>query len=106
MHLTAADAGEHLDVTRRYFLRLGAAGAMALAARPLWAQDLTPDAGLAAAIGRLEYLTPPDDFGTVEPGKLADLIVVRGNPLFDIQSLANVEVVVKGGMLLKRAPGG
>ena len=43
------------------------------------------------------------DLGTIEPGKLADIIVIRGNPLFDIQSLANVEVVVKDGAVLKGA---
>jgi imidazolonepropionase-like amidohydrolase len=44
------------------------------------------------------------ELGTVEPGKLADVIVVRGNPLFDIQALANVEVVVKGGVIYKGGP--
>jgi imidazolonepropionase-like amidohydrolase len=43
------------------------------------------------------------DLGTVEPGKLADIIVIQGNPLFDIQSLANVEVVIKDGHVLKGA---
>lgn len=38
------------------------------------------------------------DLGTIEPGKLADIIVVNGNPLFDIQSLANVEIVIKDGV--------
>jgi imidazolonepropionase-like amidohydrolase len=41
------------------------------------------------------------DLGTIEPGKLADIIVINGNPLFDIQALANVEVVVKDGVVLK-----
>jgi imidazolonepropionase-like amidohydrolase len=41
------------------------------------------------------------DLGTIEPGRLADIIVIKGNPLFDIQSLANVEVVVKNGVVLK-----
>jgi len=41
------------------------------------------------------------DLGTIEPGKLADIIVIKGNPLFDIQALANVEVVVKDGVVLK-----
>ena len=44
------------------------------------------------------------DLGTIEPGKLADIIVVKGNPLFDIQSLANVEVVIKDGVVMKGAP--
>jgi cytosine/adenosine deaminase-related metal-dependent hydrolase len=41
------------------------------------------------------------DLGTLEPGKLADVIVVKGNPLFDIMALADVEVVVKGGVVYK-----
>jgi imidazolonepropionase-like amidohydrolase len=41
------------------------------------------------------------DLGTIEPGKLADIIVVDGNPLYDITALAHVERVVKGGQVLK-----
>ena len=41
------------------------------------------------------------DLGTVEPGKLADIIVVNGNPLYDITALAHVETVVKGGRVVK-----
>jgi imidazolonepropionase-like amidohydrolase len=43
------------------------------------------------------------DLGTIEPGKLADIIVLKRNPLFDIQALADVEVVVKDGKILKGA---
>jgi len=42
------------------------------------------------------------DLGTIEPGKLADIIVVNGNPLYDITALAHVETVVKGGKIMKR----
>lgn len=41
------------------------------------------------------------DLGTIEPGKLADLIVVKGNPLFNVMALAEVEVVVKDGVVYK-----
>lgn len=41
------------------------------------------------------------DLGTIEPGKLADIIVVNGNPLYDITALAHVETVVKGGKVVK-----
>jgi imidazolonepropionase-like amidohydrolase len=37
------------------------------------------------------------DLGTIEPGKLADITVVRGNPLFDIVALSDVDVVIKDG---------
>ncbi len=38
------------------------------------------------------------DLGTVEVGKLADLTIVRGNPLDDLNAAANVEYVVKNGV--------
>jgi imidazolonepropionase-like amidohydrolase len=41
------------------------------------------------------------DVGTVERGKLADVIVVDGDPLFDITALAHVETVVKGGVVFQ-----
>lgn len=44
------------------------------------------------------------DLGTIEPGKLADIIVVKGDPLFNIMALADVEVVVKDGAVLKGGP--
>jgi imidazolonepropionase-like amidohydrolase len=44
------------------------------------------------------------DRGTIEPGKLADIIVVNGNPLFDIVALSHVEVVVKDGIVYKGGP--
>lgn len=47
-----------------------------------------------------------NELGTIEPGKLADVIVVRGDPLFDITALSNVEVVVKAGQVYKGGPGG
>jgi imidazolonepropionase-like amidohydrolase len=42
------------------------------------------------------------DLGTIEAGKLADIIVVNGNPLYDITALAHVEKVVKGGRIYKQ----
>ncbi|NUZ04241.1 amidohydrolase family protein [Piscinibacter koreensis] len=38
------------------------------------------------------------DLGSIEVGKLADLVAVRGNPLTDIKAAAAVEVVVKNGI--------
>jgi hypothetical protein len=38
-----------------------------------------------------------DRLGSVEPGKWADLVIVRGNPLADIRNTRNVDVVIRGG---------
>jgi imidazolonepropionase-like amidohydrolase len=37
------------------------------------------------------------DIGTLEPGKQADIVVLDGDPLADIQSVLNVRMVIKGG---------
>jgi imidazolonepropionase-like amidohydrolase len=50
-----------------------------------------------------QILGKQKDLGTIEPGKLADITVVRGNPLFDIVALSNVLVVVKDGIVYKSA---
>lgn len=43
------------------------------------------------------------DRGTIAPGKLADLIAVRGNPLEDVRVLQQVPWVMKGGVVVKEA---
>jgi DMSO/TMAO reductase YedYZ molybdopterin-dependent catalytic subunit len=69
-------AKEHTDVTRRYFLELGAAGAVALSTSRLWAKD-GEDAErlLNEAVSKLEYLTREENFvsygrGTPPPHEL------------------------------------
>jgi imidazolonepropionase-like amidohydrolase len=42
------------------------------------------------------------DLGTIEPGKLADIIVVPGDPIYsDLTDLAYVQDVIKGGVIYK-----
>jgi imidazolonepropionase-like amidohydrolase len=50
----------------------------------------------------------PDQLGTLEPGKLADIVIVDGDPLADVYNLLNVVTTVKGGVVLfeKAAPAG
>lgn len=40
-----------------------------------------------------------DDLGTLEPGKLADVIIVAGNPLANVEAMSRVVVVIKGGQV-------
>ncbi|HEX5690529.1 MAG TPA: amidohydrolase family protein, partial [Roseiflexaceae bacterium] len=51
--------------------------------------------GSARAIGR------SDELGTVEVGKIADLLVVRGNPLRDLRALAKPLLVVHNGQIVE-----
>jgi imidazolonepropionase-like amidohydrolase len=63
---------------------------------------MTPQRAIAAATRvNAQIIGKGRELGTIEPGKLADIIVVKGNPLFDIVALSNVEVVVKDGTVLK-----
>jgi imidazolonepropionase-like amidohydrolase len=51
-----------------------------------------------------EMLGMKDDLGTIEAGKLADLLVVNGDPVKDIavlQDRANLDVVMKGGKFIE-----
>jgi len=59
---------------------------------------------LSATRTNAELFGMADQIGTIEPGKLADLIVVNGNPLDDItilQDANNVVLVMREGAVLK-----
>jgi imidazolonepropionase-like amidohydrolase len=41
-----------------------------------------------------------DRLGTLEPGQLADIVVVDGDPLADITAMQRIHTVVKDGAVL------
>ena len=47
------------------------------------------------------FLKREQDFGTLAPGRYADIIAVRGDVLHDIELLQRVDIVVKGGTRVK-----
>ena len=110
-HRADAAAAEH----RQWFQQALAAGVkMALGSdiRPLkeaallelglWVKDgATPwQALLAATRHAAELCGVGHELGTVEPGKLADLIVVGANPLDEITNLRQLLLVLKEGRIV------
>ena len=68
----------------------------------LWVKDgaTTWQTLVAATRDAAEVCGVGEELGTVEVGKLADLIVVRQNPLEDIDNLRSLELVFKEGRLV------
>ena len=55
---------------------------------------------VAATRNGAEVIGRGEELGTLEAGKLADIIVVNGDPLRDLSALGNVELVVKNGKII------
>jgi imidazolonepropionase-like amidohydrolase len=58
----------------------------------------------SATIHAAELIRWDDRVGRIEPGYLADIIAVNGNPLQDIRLLENTTFVMKDGAVLRLAP--
>ena len=55
----------------------------------------------SATIRAAELLGKEGELGSVAPGRFADLIAVKGDPLTDVRVLENVAHVMKGGVSVK-----
>lgn len=62
---------------------------------------MSPAEAIRTATIHAAELLGVDDRGQIEPGKLADIIGVRGNPLEEIRVLEDVGFVMKGGTVFK-----
>jgi imidazolonepropionase-like amidohydrolase len=58
---------------------------------------------IAATRGGADVMGHRNDLGTLEPGKLADLVILDANPLTQIQNTRRIAWIVKGGRLYKSA---
>jgi imidazolonepropionase-like amidohydrolase len=92
LHVSSDSAGPanfHTDQTRRWMELMVRAG--------------IPPMEVIGAATRLpaQWLGLGDTVGTIAPGKLADVIIVDGNPLLRMEDLKHVVYVVKEGATLK-----
>ena len=55
----------------------------------------------AATMTAAELLKVEDQFGSLEPGKMADIVAVEGDPISDINSMQKVTFVMKDGKVFK-----
>jgi len=65
--------------------------------RALLDAGMTPMEVIEAATRNAAIVSGAEDLGTLQPGKLADLIVVDSNPLEDIEALARIKLVILDG---------
>jgi len=62
---------------------------------------LSPAEIIEISTGRnARFLRKDDEIGTIRPGKLADIIIVDGNPLRDLNSLRHIAAVIKDGRIV------
>src|SRR5258707_3320224 len=72
---------------------------------PLMVQyGMTPAQAIRSATANAaELLGMQNDVGSIAPGKYADLVAVKGDPLSDITLLQKIDFVMKGGEVFKSA---
>jgi cytosine/adenosine deaminase-related metal-dependent hydrolase len=60
------------------------------------------DALLAATRNIAQAYRKDDELGTIEPGKRADLLVLDGDPLTDVENYRRITQLVKDGAVVDR----
>jgi imidazolonepropionase-like amidohydrolase len=75
---------------------------------PITEMKLMQEAGMtpmqiiiAGTINAASVCDLENELGTIEPGKIADIIIVKDNPLEDLESLLNVQMVIHNGDIIK-----
>lgn len=67
------------------------------------ANGIPPLAALrTSAYNGAKFLKKDEDFGSVAPGKVADIVILNGNPLEDITQTRNIQIVIKQGIIWKQ----
>ena len=56
----------------------------------------------SATVTAAELLGMQDSLGTIEPGKLADIVAVPGDPLADVTAMEKVDFVMKAGVVYRK----
>jgi len=65
---------------------------------------LTPMQAIQAATkAGADFLGRSNEVGTIETGKLADLIIVDGQPHVRISDIRNVSTIIKDGMAFEKS---
>ena len=54
-----------------------------------------------ATIGAARVMKHDAELGSIEPGKLADLVIIDGDPTTDIRAIRHVETVIRGGTIFE-----
>ena len=60
------------------------------------------DAITMGTLNTAKYLDREEDLGTIEPGKLADMVLLDADPLADIRNTHRISAVYKGGVEIDR----